>query len=204
MMMIALINEIQQRLDLKPRSGVLSCFFCQNTIQELNNAISIIQGLTYLLAKQNPALTHYLRKRYNETNSRPFKGLNALHGLWTILLEILHNTSLPKVYLLVNALNECDSQSLEIFLKLLSQSKLSNKVKWVVTSRNETKIIEYLYRSHLSHDTSLELNSSHVSEAVKSFINFKVHELAVRKTYNSELQISVREYLTKHADGTFL
>ena len=204
MTMIALIDEIQQRLDLIPRSGVLSYFFCQNTIQELNNAVSIVRGLTYLLAKQNPALTCYLRKRYNETDSRPFEGLNALHGLWTTLLEILHDPSLPKVYLLVDALDECDSQSLEIFLTLLSQSGLSNKVKWVVTSRNETKIIEHLYRSHLGHDMSLELNSSHVSEAVKSFINFKVHNLAGQKKYSNELETSVREYLTEHADGTFL
>ena len=203
MMTIALIDEIQQRLDLTPRSGVLSYFFCQNTIQELNNAVSIVRGLTYLLAKQNPALTRHLRKRYDETNSSPFEGFNALQGLWNMLLEILRDPSLPRVYLLVDALDECDSESLEIFLKLLSASELSSKVKWVVTSRNETKIIEH-HRSHPAHEISLESNSPHVSEAVKSFIDFKVRELAVRKTYDNELQASVRDYLTDNADGTFL
>jgi NACHT domain len=203
MMMIALIDEIQQRLDVIPGSGVLSYFFCQNTIQELNNAVSIVRGLTYLLAKQNPALTCHLRKRYDETNRSPFEGFNALQGLWNMLLEILRDPSLPRVYLLVDALDECDSGSLEIFLKLLSASELSSKVKWVVTSRNETKIIEH-HRSHPAHETSLELNSSHVSKAVESFIDFKVRELAVRKTYDSGLQASVRDYLTNNADGTFL
>jgi hypothetical protein len=48
------------------------------------------------------------------------------------------------------------------------------------------------------------LNSSHVAAAVESFINFKVDQLAIRKTYKSELRESVKEYLTGHADGTFL
>lgn len=204
MMMIALINEIQRRLDLMPQSGVLSYFFCQNTVQELNNAVSIVRGLTYLLAKQNPALTRHLQKRYDETDSRPFEGLNALHGLWKTLSEIVQDSLLSRVYLMVDALDECDPQSLETFLKLLRESRLSNKVKWVVASRNESKMTENLQHSHLGYDTSLELNSSHVSEAVKSFISFKVDELNHQKKYGEELQSSVREYLTTHADGTFL
>ena len=105
---------------------------------------------------------------------------------------------------MVDALDECDSQSLETFLKLLSHSELSSKVKWVVTSRNETKIIEHLQRSHVGHDMSLELNSSYVSEAVTSFINYKVNNLATQKDYEIGLQSSIKEYLTEHADGTFL
>jgi len=204
MIMMALIDEISRRLQSSPGSGILSYFFCQNTIQELNNAVSIIRGLTYLLATQNPALARHLRKRYDGTGSCPFEGLNALYCLWRTLSEIAQDPSHPRVYLMVDALDECDSQSLETFLNLLSHSELSNKVKWVVTSRNETKIIEHLQRGHLGHNMSLELNSSHVSDAVTSFINYKVNKLASRKNYRSELQVSIKEYLTEHVDGTFL
>ena len=202
--MMALINEISRLLQPSPGLGILSYFFCQNTIQELNNAVSIIRGLTYLLATQNPVLARYLRKRYDETSSRPFEGPNALYGLWRTLSEIAQDPSHPRVYLMVDALDECDSQSLETFLKLLSHSELSSKVKWVVTSRNETNIIEHLQRGHLGHNMSLELNSSHVSEAVTFFINYKVNSLAAQKNYRSELQSSIKEYLIEHADGTFL
>lgn len=204
MIMMALIDEISQRLQLSPGSGILSYFFCQNAIQELNNAVSIIRGLTYLLATQNPVLARHLRKRYDGTGSCPFEGLNALYCLWRTLSEVAQDLSHPRVYLMVDALDECDSQSLETFLNLFSHSKLSSKVKWVVTSRNETKILEHLQRGHLGHNMSLELNSFHVSEAVTSFINYKVNKLASQKNYRSELQSSIKEYLTKHADGTFL
>jgi hypothetical protein len=107
---------------------------------------------------------------------------------------------------MVDALNECDPQSTRAFLDLLNKhgSGLSRKIKWVVTSRNEPSITEYLDCARLVHDTSLELNSSYIREAVKSFINFKVNELAARKKYKIKLQRSIKEYLTEHADGTFL
>ena len=206
MIIMALIDEMSRRLELSPGSGILSYFFCQNTVKELSSAGSIVRGLVYLLAKQNPALIHHLRKKYDEAGSRLFDGINAFYAFWATLSEILQDPSLPRVYLMVDALDECDPQSLRTFLSLLTQdtSGLSRKVKWVVTSRNEPSISEYLHCARLGCDTSLELNSSYVSEAVESFIDFKIRELADRKKYNSELQRSVREYLIGHADGTFL
>ena len=203
MMMMVLIEEISQRLRTTPGYGIMSYFFCQNAFQELNNTVAIIRGLIYLLAAHHPPLTCHLRKKLNEAGDRLFEGFNALYGLWNTLLDIVNDPSFPRVYLLIDALDECDNKSLENFLSLLSQerSASSRKIKWVVTSRNERVIYEIL---HLGHNTSLELNSSHVSQAVKSFINFKVNDLAARKGYKDELQISVRQYLNEHADGTFL
>jgi len=206
MIIMALIDEISRRLESSPGSGILSYFFCQNTIKELSSAESIVRGLVYLLATQNPSLIHHLRKKYDQAGSRLFEGVNAFHAFWATLSEMLQDPSLPKVYLMVDALDECDPQSLRTFLSLLTQdtSCLSRKVKWVVTSRNEPSISEYLHCARLGYDTSLELNSSQVSEAVKSFIDLKVRELAARKKYSCELQRSTTEYLISHADGTFL
>lgn len=206
MITMALIDEMSRRLRLNPGSGILSYFFCQNTIKELSSAGSIVRGLIYLLATQNPALISHLRKKYDEAGSRLFDGVNTLHAFWATLSEMLQDPSLARVYLMVDALDECEPQSLRTFLSLLTQytSSFSRKVKWVLTSRNQPSISEYLQCARLIYDISLEFNSSHVLEAVKSFIDFKVSELAARKKYRNELQRSVREYLIVHADGTFL
>lgn len=206
MMMMALIDEISQRLRTSPGSGIMSYFFCQNAFQELNNTVAVIRGLVYLLATDHPALTRRLRKKLDEAGDRLFEGFNALYGLWNTLLEVVNDPSFPRVYLLIDALDECDNKSLKDFLSLLSQerSASSRKIKWVVTSRNEPIIREILQYRYLGHNINLESNSSHVLQAVKSFINFKVNDLAARKGYKNELQISVRQYLNEHADGTFL
>jgi hypothetical protein len=206
MMMMAIIDEISQRIKSSPSLGIVSYFFCQNTFQELSHAVAIVRGLSYLLAKQNRVLIRYLRKRYDDAGSRLFDGFNALYSIWETLLGMLQDPSVSKVYLMVDALDECDPQSTRAFLGLLNrhESGLSRKVKWVVTSRNEPSITEHLDCARLIHDTSLELNSSYVREAVKSFIDFKVDELAAKKKYKIKLQQSIKDYLTEHADGTFL
>lgn len=76
-------------------------------------------------------------------------------------------------------------------------------VKWLLTSRNEPQIKELLESNDLFH-TSLELNSSYVSKAVDTFIDIKVNELTSKKKYNSELQLFIKDYLLRKAEGTFL
>ena len=65
-------------------------------------------------------------------------------------------------------------------------SRRSHRVrsKWVLTSRNIPHIGEQLLHNHASHDTSLELNSRHVTEAVLSLIRSKVQRLAAQKKYS--------------------
>ena len=55
MMAIALIEELSDRLRTSP--GILSYFFCENTSSSLDNAISVLRGLIYMLTEE----THLLR-----------------------------------------------------------------------------------------------------------------------------------------------
>ncbi|KAI9674393.1 MAG: hypothetical protein M1822_009071 [Bathelium mastoideum] len=184
----------------------MAYFFCQNTIPELNHAAAIIRGLTYLLVDQKPELVGHLQRHYNQRGSDIFKGSNVIYELWRTLIEILKDTALPKVYLLVDALDECDSTSSGIFLKLLLHERLksSQKVKWIISSRNERHVKEYLESPSAAYDTSLELNSRHVAKAVDAFVAFKVSDLTRRKGYTLETRKLIESYLMRKADGTFL
>jgi hypothetical protein len=51
---------------------------------------------------------------------------------------------------------------------------------------------------------SLELNSSHISQAVNAYIDHKVEELANSKRYDEQLKCQVRDQLFAKADATFL
>lgn len=203
MMTIALISSISERLT-SGASGVLSYFFCQNNVPELNRSTSVLRGLIYLLLSQNKNLIYHLRKSYSEAGKPLFEGLNALSALWRILFDILEDKSLPTVYLIIDALDECRDDTFEL-LKLIigNNAQARSRVKWLVTSRNESKVKELLENQGHPH-TSLELNSSHVSKAVDKFIDTKVTELARQKKYSSELQILVKDYLLRKAEGTFL
>jgi NACHT domain len=205
MMMIALVAELSKQLKDKPGSGVLSYFFCQSTDLRLNNAVSVLKGLIYLLVDQQKTLVRHLRKYYDTSGPPLFEDVNALYALSAILADILHDLSITRIYLMVDALDECDSGSNEL-LKVITNREpgLSSRVKWLVTSRNRLDIEESLRPDGSRLKISLELNSFHISHAVDAFIDFKVQELAEQKRYDDTLQKEVRSYLHENAEGTFL
>ena len=104
-----------------------------------------------------------------------FEGPNALYALWEILKDMLSNPRLSRTYLLVDALDECDSRLQQLLDLITSKDcKSISKVKWLVASCNKPKIEERLRPNALWLKISLKLNSIHISHAVDSFISFKV------------------------------
>lgn len=114
--------------------------------------------------------------------------------------------SVPRYYLFVDALDECDLQSLQSFLRLLAKDVpgLNKKIKRILTSRTEPQITEELQIASHSYDTSPELNSSHVAGAVKQFIASTLNDLATLKNYDLDSAKKIQDHLDAHADGTFL
>ena len=53
-------------------------------------------------------------------------------------------------------------------------------------------------------DLSLELNDEDIYAAVKTYIKYKVSELADDKDYDDKTQVEVEDYLSSNANGTYL
>ena len=205
MLMIGLIEELSKQLESEPESGILSYFFCQGTEERLKSAVSVLRGLIYLLASQKRNLIRNIRKRY-DVSSRPlFEDCNALYALSTMLLDMLDDDSSPiRVYLMVDALDECRSEQSQLLKLIVHSSSRSSSAKWLVSSRNMPDIEERLRTANSRARISLELNALHISRAVKVFIDFKVSELRKMKTYQDGMCEKVRSFLYEKADGTFL
>ncbi|KAL2862490.1 WD40-repeat-containing domain protein [Aspergillus lucknowensis] len=204
MMMIGLVNELSKHLEKRSGSGILSYFFCQSTDARLNNAGSVLRGLIYLLVDQQKTLLQYLQKAYDTEGDQLFQGPNAIYALEPILFDMLDGLS-TRVYLMVDGLDECDSD-LSRLLDLITRnvSKPESKVKWLVTSRYRHDIENWLQPNGHCQKINLELNSTHISRAVNTFIDNKVSELARRMRYDDNLQREVQNHLYKNAEGTFL
>jgi hypothetical protein len=203
-MAIAMIDEIASRVKQSSRiapGGYISYFFCQGAVLGLNDAISALQGLIFVLIDEHPELVDPLRQALSREGSRLFEGDYGLQALWVVLQHILEDERVPRVYLVIDALDECNGLQAQL-LSLLTRSArdLPKKVKWIVTSRNEPQIKKRLENHPLIHHTSLELNSDYVAQAVRRFIRVKVKDL----NYEDPLREEVETYLTANADGTFL
>lgn len=206
MLMIGIIDELTKTLAISSKPDnppVISYFLCQGSDSRLNNATSVLRGLLYLLAVQRPSLLRYLRSKYESTGRRLFEGPDTIYSLSRILLDVLQDSDLPEIYLVVDAVDECDT-NLPQLLDLITQSTtLHFKIKWIVSSRNRDDIEQHLGQCEKLKGLRLELNSNQISHAIDNFIDTKVSHLAPLRN-NLELQERLKDQMRQKSDGTFL
>ncbi|KAL4766705.1 WD40-repeat-containing domain protein [Aspergillus nidulans var. acristatus] len=168
-------------------SRSIAYFLCQATDPKLNNATSILRSMIYMLVQQQPHLISCLRKRY-DTNPSLFESANAFYSLSAIFENMIHDSTQATIYLLADALDECET-GLSDLLKLIVKTKSISavQVKWIVSSRNRMDIEQELEIGDGKTKLSLELNANQISDA-----------------HNGILLEQVKEKLLQKSDGTFL
>ncbi|PKX93693.1 uncharacterized protein P174DRAFT_459847 [Aspergillus novofumigatus IBT 16806] len=171
-----LIGITQDMLRTAQDSGLVSFFLCQNTDPKLNTATAILRGLPGRLL---------------------FEDSNAFFALSRILARMLNHPNLPKVYFIIDALDECQTD-LQPLLKLITEHALSSR-------RPRDEIRSLLGVGGCCTELDLDENAlENVKTVVKAYIDYKITELTQRKRYSPKLQQEVKDYLQLHADGTFL
>ena len=196
-----------ERLSLpKDDSTVVTYFFCQNADYELNTIEAIIKGLILQLVNQQKELKESLRRRWDTVNQRFDEDVTSWRTLWNIFLEMLDRCKCRRVYVIVDALDECQDEGMADFLKLIVRTGLNHlsKIKWLLTSRPLDSAERELLVGSDQVRVSLELNSKHVSEAVKTYIAYKAAELDHRHSYGQTLLRQVETELNRKAEDTFL
>ncbi|CAN9292558.1 unnamed protein product [Alternaria alternata] len=199
------LETITATLNVGPGPSLLAYFFCQSTQPELNNALSVLRGLVYMLVTQSGDLLRYVQQPYKTVGKQLFEGPNAIYAMGGILSDVLNDASLPPTYLLVDALDECTSGLSEL-LRIITDTSLTrrSRVKWLVTSRNIPEIERQLQPDSRGIKVSLEVKASHVSKAVAAFVEYKVQRLVTVQRYDARLQAEVQQQLRSKAEGTFL
>ncbi|KAK1837497.1 hypothetical protein CCHR01_19881, partial [Colletotrichum chrysophilum] len=197
MLLCGIIDELEKS---HAPGELLSYFFCQATDERLNTATAVLRGLIFMLLEQEPSLVSHVKK-YDQAGKELFQDVNAWQAMSEIFTNMLHNSKLQGVYLLIDALDEC-STDLKQLLHLIAETSRSTRAKWLVSSRNWLQIEEQLRT--VAQRLSLEVNASSVSTAVDSYIMSKVSHLSQLKDYQDDTASQVRQYLSSNADGTFL
>lgn len=188
----------------KSSSDNLSFFFCQGTNSELNNATAVLRGLLYSLISQQPSLASQLRKRYDQAGRSLFEDTNAWIAVSEMFTSVILDSDLRKTYLVVDALDECIADLPKLLDLIIHTSSSSNRIKWLLSSRNELHIEQKLKSIDDQARLSLELkqNAERVARAVDVFIDEKLSH--VDSLEDAAVRSQVREVLRQKANGTFL
>lgn len=202
MLLCGIINELEGAIVTDGHCRNLVYFFCQATDSRINNAIAVLRGLIYLLTHQQPRLISHVRK-YTDAGTS-LSDANAWFALSDILGGMLGDPNLKATYLVVDALDECIYDLPRLLKFIVEKSSTFSQVKWIVSSRNWPDIEKHLNAATRKVRLCLELNEASVSEAVTTYVRFKVHRLAERNEYEPDARDAVQSYLSENAHGTFL
>jgi hypothetical protein len=203
MLLIGIIKELSEQFNLTSDPRLLSFFFCQGTDVRLNNATVVLRGLIYLLLDQQKVLISHVRKKYDHAGRQLFEDANAFYALSEIFRDMLHDPNLKEVYLIVDAIDECEIGLAQLLEFIVPKAPTSHHVKWIVSSRYKHDIQERLSLDNTQMRLSLELNAECVSHAVDIYIDYKILQLASLKN-NQTLQGKVQDQMRQRANGTFL
>ncbi|KAI0124172.1 hypothetical protein BJ170DRAFT_673988 [Xylariales sp. AK1849] len=197
MLMMAIIRELcRQPAVVAPK---LSFFFCQGTDQALNTATAILRSLLWLLLVQQPPLISHLLQKYNESGANLFTDKNAFFALSEVFRNIVHDPSLSPVFFVVDALDECDEGLSDLVLLISESLALSDKVRWLVSSR---PILEL--RNQHTIGKLLELDAQSLERPVNAYIDYKLSTLNGREGYDQNVLESVAITVRERARNTFL
>ncbi|KAJ6201663.1 vegetative incompatibility protein HET-E-1 [Bipolaris maydis] len=200
MLLCGIIDEIQKNITY----NTVAYFFCQATDSRINNAVAVLRGLLYMLIDQQPLLAQHVQKQHEHAGKHLFEDANAWIALRDIFRDVLQDPNLGRTCFIVDALDECIVDLPKLLDFVAKQSSESDRVKWIVSSRNWPDIEAQLEGVGNKIKLSLELNADSIATAVGAFIEQKVNILATKKQYTRGLQLEVLQHLTSNANDTFL
>ncbi|KAJ5908034.1 G-protein beta WD- 40 repeats containing protein [Penicillium taxi] len=203
MISIGIIEELSQS---HHESTIVAYSFCQNADDRFNSLEAIIKGLIRRLVDQQPSLKKSLRDRWDTKRDRFKEDVSSWHNLWNILLEMLELSKCQRLYMIVDALDECLYDGMADFLKLIVRNGLDRpaKIKWMLTSRPLESADKVLLARNDQVQINLEQHPKQVSEAVEAYVASKTRELSLLQEYGQPLERKIQEELIKKAEGTFL
>ncbi|KAF1938750.1 HET-domain-containing protein [Clathrospora elynae] len=201
MLLCGIINELQEAAG---NTVTISYFFCQATDSRINSALAALRGLLYMLVIQQPSIASHVCRKYNHAGKALFEDANAWVALTEIFVDMLRDPSLRTTYLIIDALDECVTDLPKLLEFVAKQSSTSDRVKWIVSSRNWPEIEAHLEQAGNKVKLSLELNAKSVAAAVDIFIHQKADQLAQEKQYKAEVRHAVLQHLASNANDTFL
>jgi hypothetical protein len=200
-----IIGITERLLSTSDNSVLVTFFFCRNDYAELYSIAAILKGLILRLLSKNRGLEDVLLNRWDRKTKQFTEDMNVWQTLWDVFLEMLDHCRPRKVYVVIDALDECEDKDMADFLgRVVRRGLLESRVKWLLTSRPLDSAEQKLLTGRDQIGLSLELNSEHVARGVQAYIAAKVLELDRGKHYGEALRVRLNAELTLKAEDTFL
>ncbi|KAJ3543358.1 hypothetical protein NM208_g3618 [Fusarium decemcellulare] len=195
---------LTQILEASRADTTVIWFFCDNKVASRNSAVNLLRGLMIQLILRHHHLMSCLLPTWKIQGSNLF-GSNAFESLWRIFLVMLESLAGTEVCCVLDALDECDEQSLSPLVSKLvalfdnERSGQRQSLKLLVTSREQPQCLSigflpfpHIRLDELEHDINL-----YISDRV-------AHLARIKDIETSPLRLHIYNAFQQNAGGTFL
>lgn len=197
-----LLTQLEKRVDSR-----VAYFFCDDQEERQKSAPSLLRGIIHQLIMATPGLIKHAMRPHGAHGS---KMLESLSILWDIFIAVATDPLCDGTYVILDALDECESNSRNDLLQRLSQyspeadSNAPNTFLKVLITSRPYRDIDIQLLKHPKIRLKTEIEAANVEADITSFISHKVNELASMCKYGPELKEKVLAKLQTGADGMFL
>ncbi|KAK7398580.1 hypothetical protein QQX98_012036, partial [Neonectria punicea] len=207
MMSTFLVEVLKGKVEKSPDKA-FAYFFCDDKKQERRTPTAMLRSFIWQLLLQRNELFEHMQSDFEKhKDSRLFEYLfGNFSALWRIFQDMLRDERAGEVFILIDALDECDRSTRRALLRCIRElfqasTESAGNFKFLVTCRPNISDIEYELDKI---GVLLRMDSSEVNADLSEYINLRVEDLAQRKKYSQSLEATVKEALESQAGGTFL
>lgn len=132
---------------------------------------------------------------------------NDFYPLWRVFTAMLQDDQTGEVFILIDALDECERTTRQIILNSIKNlfaalpENTKGQFKFLITCRPDIDDIEDELRGV---GDLLRMDSALINDDLSEYIDAKVDELEAKKGYPPQIKMKVQEALKREAGGTFL
>ena len=208
-MLSIFLSEELEHLAEQSHSTIFMEYFCDNKDDRRNSATAILRGLIYQILKSRSNLFKHIIPDF-EIQGEELFARSSFPSLWRIFRDMLQDPHLGTVYCVLDGLDECDRDSLELLLLKLRSVFVTEsgphkvcRLKMIIVSRDLSdflpEVLSSFPRITLDPDTDVNINHD-----IHRFIENKVNELSKLRRYPDQLCAHVKDVFKNRAQGTFL
>lgn len=197
-----ILDDLDHRDDFQHKDSLLTYFFWDDKDDARNNASAMYRSIIWQLLRQQPLLFKHILPDFEIQQQRLF---DSLPGLGRVLRNMVSDTSFSVLFLVLDALDECEESSREVLLRQLStllekqDDKQTPRLKVFITGRDYDGI-----RESLAHYPTLTLTPEILQHDIELFVAGKVSEVASARKYDAALVEEVYNVVCGGANGMFL
>ncbi|KAK0747368.1 hypothetical protein B0T21DRAFT_406003 [Apiosordaria backusii] len=193
-----IVDEIQHK-----KHGLVAFFYCKSQNPERGSFVSIVKALLFQLIEQQRGLVPYYYDVLGEKGEVPLHSEKLCKHLFQ---EIMQNS--PKVYLVIDGLDECPRKEREKLMQFLidtvnqCDSKSPGKARLLILSCEDTDI-----KRRLSMAMTTKLDARHLKVDIERYVeyhSFRVYDKFSKAGLTLEDRNCIKQDVLNKTEDMFL